>query len=391
MTDVQARLAETLNADPFEPRKPRKPRSDLLRRLVIGLPLVPIVLALVAVAPVLRAAEEALGRKHELPPAPGQRNELFGLHLQPLLLDKHEETFPKMAALGVSWVRVNIHWLKLEPEEGQFDFKSLDALVADAEKNRLKLLLTVRATSPWGSSKVPANAGRKGYHATSPPKDMAQYAAFIRELVGHYKGRGIAWQIENEPNAPAFWDGTQADYVALLKTAHKTAHEADPDCTVVAAGLACGFSHPGGTEDRLKRIGEWANAILDSGAFDAMDVHDFYPAEKNAWNLTFEQYLEAHEAWMKAKNIAKPLWISEVGVNSAPIKIGGDEFKFTPEQQARELEQGYAIAAKHHIVHVFWAFLVDEDQFVFSHMGLSTGAREPKPAFETYRRLATEK
>ena len=58
----------------------------------------------------------------------------------------------------------------------------------------------------------------------TPPKDYAEWAKFIARLVTHWVQRyGIdevgSWFFEvwNEPNLPAFWTGTQADYFKLYR------------------------------------------------------------------------------------------------------------------------------------------------------------------------------
>ena len=59
----------------------------------------------------------------------------------------------------------------------------------------------------------------------TPPRDMAQWEELIRRLAAHWVERyGIdevaRWYFEvwNEPNLPAFWTGTQAQYFALYET-----------------------------------------------------------------------------------------------------------------------------------------------------------------------------
>ncbi len=267
-----------------------------------------------------------------------------------------------------------MHWAQLEPAPGEFDWGLLDQLAPRAAQHNLRLMVTVGAISPWGSSRLPPNWGKPGYHAASPPRDMMQYASFVRALVTRYRGRGIAWQIGNEPNASAFWGGTQEEYLALLP-----------------AGLACGFSRLGGTDFKLAQLGSWFNAVLDSRAFDALDLHDYYPPEPgNAWGLTFEQYIQAFERWMSARGVTAPLWISEAGASSVPVRIGSQQIPFTPAAQARALEQIYGAARQHRIAHVFWLKLIDgPEEGPFTSMGLIAKTRERKPAAATYRRLAT--
>ena len=318
-------------------------------------------------------------------------DELFGMHLQNNLA--FEQEFRAMESLGVTWVRRHIPWSNVEPREGKFDFTFWDQMIDGAARHHLRLMITVNALSTWGSSQLPPNYKDKGgYKAVYAPKDLKQYATFIETFVGHYRGRGIAWQIENEVDSKAFWGGTRDEYLDLLKTAYAAAHRADPSAVVLPAGLSSLWPHTDAVQMRLARHKEWFDAILDTRAYDALDMHDYSLPESdpmwNTWGISFEQYIEAYQGWMKAKNVNKPLWMSEAGVNSAGIAIQSGRYNFTPEQQARDLESIYRSAQAHGIVHVFWLKLYDTTEPPFTTMGVSA-AREPKPSGETYRRLAT--
>lgn len=315
--------------------------------------------------------------------------EIYGMHLQPQLQGSMEEAFAKMESLGVRWVRWNTHWITLEPKAGSYDWSSLDEIVAAAGKHDLKLLITLRAISTWGSIRVPANAMKGGYHATTPPKSVGQYDAWVTATTSRYKGKVAAWQIENEPNAKAFWDGTRDEYITLLNAGYAAAHAGDPGAVVLPAGLACGFSSLAPPEAKKESIGAWFTAILDSKSYDALDLHDYYPPEQgNAWGITFEEYIGWARGWIKTKGFSVPFWMSEAGVSSEPVNVGSQSVNFTPEQQAADLLRVYEQAAANGIAHVFWIRLVDMPEQAFSFMGLVTQSRAPKPAFDEYRKLA---
>lgn len=322
-------------------------------------------------------------------------DELFGISAQLDQPKSREQLLTALEGLGVRWVRTTVIWERFEPRPGEFDWKWFDEEVADATRHKIKLLVTVLAISSWGSTQLPENYHRQGYQNVFPPKDFVRYAAFVRTLVGRYKGGGIAWQIENEPNAKDFWSGTREDYLTLLKKAYAAAHEAVPDCVVLPAGLASPWPHTDRIEVRLERHKEWLDAILDSRAFDAIDLHNYQVPEEDAaskaFGISFEKYLETYQGWMKAKHVDVPLWISETGASSAPIGIESGRYAFTPEQQARNLERIYAGARARHVAHVFWLRLSDHEEGPFSAVGLSTAERQPKPAAEVYRKLATGK
>ncbi|MHB8894252.1 MAG: beta-galactosidase [Candidatus Geothermincolia bacterium] len=316
--------------------------------------------------------------------------EICGMHLQPKPAEQYEQVFAQMQDLGVRWVRWSTHWATIEPNPGAYDWSGLDAIVAGAAKHNMKLLVTLRAISLWGSVRVPVNTGRSGYHAASPPKDMGRYSAWVTAVTARYAGKVGAWQIENEPNAKAFWDGTTDEYVSLLTSGYAAAHRGDPNAVVLAAGLACGFSSMAPADVKRESLGEWFNAILDSKSYDALDLHDYYPPSAgNQWGLTFGQYIGWAREWMKAKGVTSPLWMSEAGISSEAVRTPTITVGFTPAQQAADLKLVYSQAAVQGISHVFWIKLLDSPEAAFTNMGLFTQQRQKKPAWQAYRDLTT--
>lgn len=342
-----------------------------------------VLLAAVLVACLTSCGSESVKTTQVLDP------EIFGIHQSNMLGKGYDETYGELRELGARWVRASVPWAKVEPEDGAFDWVDTDRMFAAASKHGLGLLVTIRAISPWGSSRTPANWTKPGYHAGIPPKDMAQYEEFVSAFVGRYADRKAAWQIDNEPNAKAFWDGTRDEYLALLEAGYAAAHRADSDAVVLPAGLACGFSRLGYNDEKEKRFGEWFSAILDTGAYDAIDSHDYYPVKAdNPWGITFGEYIDWHLDLMKERGVDKPLWMSEAGVPSEPITISKTEIGYTPAEQAAGLEDLFEVAASKGIARVFWLKLVDTDEYGFSTMGLMTRSLAQKPAYDMYKKLA---
>ena len=90
-----------------------------------------------------------------VPPARG--GELFGMHLQSQR--RYAEALPAMENLGVTRVRTHLGWFRLEPRPGQFDWQHFDELVADAERHRLSLMVTLHGDSPSSSTSSATKGG----------------------------------------------------------------------------------------------------------------------------------------------------------------------------------------------------------------------------------------
>ncbi len=65
----------------------------------------------------------------------------------------HMETiWPKLKSLNLNTVLASVSWDQFEPEEGKFDFELIDYLIANAEKNDLKLVIIWFASWKNGQS-----------------------------------------------------------------------------------------------------------------------------------------------------------------------------------------------------------------------------------------------
>ena len=79
---------------------------------------------------------------------------------------------------GVASERFEIAWDLVEPRPGAVDFAAIDRKVAAAASNRIDVLGLVVRTPSWAAT----NPG----NPFSAPRDPAEYAAFLRKLIGRY-------------------------------------------------------------------------------------------------------------------------------------------------------------------------------------------------------------
>ncbi len=138
----------------------------------------------------------------------------FGVHVE------FESIYPKpgememIAAAGFKFVRTGLDWPWTEQIKGQYDFSYYEVLVSSLTKNNMFAYFVVdHLGNPLynESHSVITDAGRKAY---------SQWAA---AAVDHFKGRGIIWEIWNEPNVNIFWNNNPnvTQYIALALEAVK--------------------------------------------------------------------------------------------------------------------------------------------------------------------------
>jgi hypothetical protein len=110
----------------------------------------------------------------------------------------------EIAQRGFRWVRTDVFWHVVEPKRGRWNFRMLDPFVQAADRNKLRLMLSLDYGNPeYEAADLPESI-RYNVGPTTPPAQQA-FVRFAVETVRRYQGRGILWEIWNEPNHPPFW------------------------------------------------------------------------------------------------------------------------------------------------------------------------------------------
>ena len=124
-----------------------------------------------------------------------------------------------LAQGGFRWVRMDFGWESTEKERGRYDFSAYDRLLAALDRYHIRPVFILDYANPnYDNSRSPdTDEGRAG---------MARWAA---AAVTHYKGRGIVWEMYNEPNI-GFWrpKPNVDDYVKLALAVGRAIRAAAP-------------------------------------------------------------------------------------------------------------------------------------------------------------------
>lgn len=172
-------------------------------------------------------------------------------------------------ALGAKWIRRGFYWGKIEPKKGRYVFDHYDRILADCDANGLRVLGCL-----FGGNKLHEDDGQGGIQSEA---GRQAFAAFAAALARHYKGRGIIWEIWNEPNVRTFWrkngkhnsEPFAKEYTALVKTVVPAMRAADPDVFVMAGSVSCFWEPSFNWTDFC-----FASGIYESG-ISAWSVHPY--------------------------------------------------------------------------------------------------------------------
>ena len=169
------------------------------------------------------------------------------------------ENLDLIAQTGFVWMRQVFAWDEIEGERDEYDWVAYDRIVEEAAARDLRLAAVLWQSPAWAAP-----------DPTAPPADLADFAAFAGRLAERYGGQIDVYQIWDEPNLASGWGGEPAsavEYAALLEAAYTAIHAADPDATVLTAGLAPTVeTGPDNLSDFL-----YLRALYDNGAAPFFD------------------------------------------------------------------------------------------------------------------------
>ena len=220
-----------------------------------------------------------------------------------------------LGGLGAKHVRISVEWSQVEPRPGEFDFRLIDALLAEADRSGASVLLGVgvkaqRHPEFYIPDWVMAKANLSGDHEIDhDPYLREQALAMVNAVVAHIASSPAieAWTADNEPYVPSLraqdWQLSR-EFVRLERNAIRAN---DPQRRIIAINHAQHFVF-----DR-----RWKDALADGEALAA----SFYPF-RNYEILGHNYVVPIAELGPIAPNYAaqaraahaagKPFWLTEM-------------------------------------------------------------------------------
>ncbi len=142
-----------------------------------------------------------------------------------------ERDITLMKEAHIKFVRADLTWSQVERKQQEYDFTRYDKLVDALELQGIRVLFILDyGNKLYGQGRaIKTDTQRRGF------------AAFAAAAAARYKGRGIIWEIWNEPNIKKFWgdEPDVDDYMALVEVTCEAIREADHDALIIAPAT-CG-------------------------------------------------------------------------------------------------------------------------------------------------------
>lgn len=331
-----------------------------------------IVLALSLALVAAGCSEEPAG-----PPRTGPT--AFGVSLSYGYDQIPERAFQLAAKAGIGWVRGVLNWNIVEPAPGQYDWSTFDRIIGYARANGLTMVGGLGYATSWNTTAPPTEP--EGRRLDYPPADLETWRRYVTNIVTRYKDVVRAWEVWNEPDLGAFWNGTSSQYAELLAVTYGSVKKADPTATVLLGGLSLAGrqSNPTFLEDILADPNYPAARYFDVAAFH------HYGSRSEAQRRM--EYVKSTLARFGAAS--KEIWITETGYTSNPDEQELPQYQGGPEAQARWLEDTIPYLFQLGAARVFWFQLIDNPRQAprAAAMGLLDTAAQPKPAYYAYSKL----
>ena len=143
-----------------------------------------------------------------------------------------------IAEAGFKFIRMDLSWSGIERQKAVYNFErtGYDALTEGCTKRGIRILYILDYSNNLyeSDSSVRTEQGRKAF------------AAFAEAAAKRYAGKGILWEIWNEPNLRQFWNPQPGadDYCKLVAETAPLVKRADPTGLIVApatSGIPLGW------------------------------------------------------------------------------------------------------------------------------------------------------
>lgn len=289
---------------------------------------------------------------------------------------------------GATTLRISFSWLEMQPTPDAIDFSFWDDFIRMAvDEYHLRLIPYVCYTPRWAAS----DPGDNYWH--SAPRDPEAFARFVTALVTRYRSRIHSWELWNEPDNPAYWTGTVAQFSELVLAGSRAVRAADPSATVVLGGIAW-------------RVGFVAELLQLPGLPEAVDVINMH-AYLETWAEDPLEHLPAYIGRVHDLIVAhggrQRIWLAEVGYSDyrRGSFVSGQytarfPYEHTPAYQADALLRAAVLAASTGQVDLFTWYRINDlpaDIDVIGdvnnrHLGILDVHGQPKPAFTALARAA---
>jgi len=290
----------------------------------------------------------------------------FGVNIH--FVEPREKEIDMIAAAGFRFIRMDFVWGRVERKRGEYDFSGYDRLVSSLARRKIRPLFIL-------------DYGNRHYDKGLAPytkEGREAFCKFAAAAARRFAGKGILWEIWNEPNLDKFWKpkANVEDYTALALDVCRAMRKADPKCRIVA---------PATSGIPLKFI----EKFFQSGILkwlDGVTVHPYRGKAPETVTPEYEKLRELVDKYAPPEKKGMPILSGEWGYSLV-------HFRRSPnpaEKQASYLARQLLINLMNDVRLSIWYDWHDDgpDPKEYEHnFGTVTHTYELKPAYLAARTL----
>ena len=200
-----------------------------------------------------------------------------------------------IADAGFRWVRMDFKWDLTEKERGRYDFSPYERLLKALDDHGIRALFILDYGNPL-------------YTADKAVRTEQARQAFARWAVAaakHFAGRGILWELFNEPNVPIFWPPKPNvnEYIALAQTVSRAWRSQVPGEKLIGpatSGLDFDFLEP----------------VFKAGLLDYWSAVSVHPYRQTNPEIVAEEYCVLRETIASSTSRNLPIISGEWGYSA---------------------------------------------------------------------------
>jgi hypothetical protein len=242
-------------------------------------------------------------------------------------------------------------------------------------------------TPRWAASDAGENFWR------SPPRDPRDFENFMGVIAARYRGKISSWELWNEPDNPAYWLGTSAQFAELVRAGSRGVRASSPQARVVLGGIAT----------KPEYLDELFGREHLAPAVDVVNCHAYFETWHPDSIDSLENYLGRLREIIRAHGEGEPLWLAETGYSSVGARAKVSDVyrarfreEHTTAAQADALQRTLVIAlASGELPVVAWYRINDlppAENVIGDdnnrHLGLRDARGDAKPALKAFAALA---
>ncbi len=283
-----------------------------------------------------------------------------GLGVNIHFLATDSEQLDLLEDANINYVRVDLAWDVVESSKGKYDFTVYDSLIRTMHKRGIQIMFIL----DYGNTLY--DEGLAPY----TDDGRAAFAQFAAAAAKRYTGKGILWEIWNEPNLDRFWkpQSNARDYSLLVEQTIKAIRQADPSALVIGPAVCC-FG-----EDSWHFIEELGKSGILS-QFDAITVHPYRLESPESAEADYVHLRQLLDKYSPDKEL--PIYSGEWGYSS--VRLGQNEIK-----QAEYLTRSWLVNLSNDInlsIWYDWQNNCSDESNAECNFGLIDYQSQPKPAY----------